>query len=48
MAALIATGQKTLAVAALVDLLFRELGARRLVMVPQELTTGHILAKLQR
>ena len=38
-------GQKALVVPALVELLFRELGAARLVMVPQEITTGHILAK---
>ncbi len=41
-------GQRALVVPALVDLLFRELGATRLVMVPQELTTGHIIAKLPR
>lgn len=39
-------GQKALVVPALVDLLLRELSASRLVMVPQELTTGHLLAKL--
>jgi hypothetical protein len=26
----------------------RELGAGRLVMVPQEMATGHVLAKLRR
>jgi hypothetical protein len=41
-------GQKALVVPALVDLLFRELGATRLVMVPQENTTGHMLSKLGR
>jgi len=41
-------GQKALVVPALVDLLFRELAATRLVMVPQETTTGHILAKRPR
>ena len=41
-------GQKALVVPALVDLLFRELGATRLIMVPQEITTGHVLAKLPR
>jgi len=41
-------GQKALVVPALVDLLFRELGVDRLVMVPQETTTGHILAKRPR
>jgi len=30
----------------LVDLLLRELGATRLVIVPQEITTGHVLRKL--
>src|SRR5260370_486159 len=39
-------GQKALVVPALVDLLLRELGARRLVVVPQEGTTGHILTRL--
>jgi hypothetical protein len=29
-----------------VDLLLRELGATRLVTVPQEVTTGHVLRKL--
>ncbi len=38
-------GQKALVVPALVDLLLRELGARRLVVVPQEATIGHILSK---
>src|SRR5205814_4831752 len=37
-------GQKALVVPALVDLVLRELGARRLVVVPQEGTTGHILS----
>jgi len=39
-------GQKALVVPALVDLLMRELGASRLVTVPQEMTTGHVLTKL--
>jgi hypothetical protein len=41
-------GQKALVVPSLVDLLIRELGLRQLVMVPQETTTGQILAKLPR
>jgi Ppx/GppA phosphatase family len=41
-------GQKALVVPALVHMLLRELGAARLVMVPQEITTGHILVKLAR
>ena len=41
-------GQKALVVPALVDLLLRELGARQLVMVPQENARGHMLAKLLR
>jgi hypothetical protein len=39
-------GEKALVVPALVDLLLRELGATRLVTVPQEVTTGHVLRKL--
>ena len=39
-------GQKALVVPLLVDLLLRELGATRLVIVPQEITTGHVLRKL--
>ena len=39
-------GQKALVVPALAELLLRELGAERLVMVPQETTTGLILAQL--
>jgi len=39
-------GQRALAVPALAELLIRELDATRLVVVPQEITTGHILAKL--
>jgi hypothetical protein len=42
-----AYGQKAMVVPALVDLLVRELGLNRLVMVPQEMTTGYILAKLR-
>ena len=41
-------GQKALVVPALAALLLRELGAERLVMVPQETTTGLILAQLPR
>ena len=41
-------GQKALVVPALAELLLRELGAERLVMVPQETTTGLILAQLPR
>ena len=41
-------GQKALVVPALVELLLRELAADRLVMVPQEMTTGLILAQLPR
>ncbi|PYR59109.1 MAG: hypothetical protein DMF85_08750 [Acidobacteria bacterium] len=41
-------GQKALVVPALVELLLRELGARQLVMVPQENASGHMLAKLLR
>jgi hypothetical protein len=37
-------GQKAMVVPALVDLLLRELGLTQLVMVPQEMTTGYILA----
>lgn len=40
-------GQKALVVPALADLLLRELGASRLVTVPQEVTTGHILTRLR-
>ena len=39
-------GQKALVVPALVDLLLRELGATRVFVVPQEVTTGHILTRL--
>jgi hypothetical protein len=39
-------GQKALATPALVELLLGELGASRLVTVPQEVTTGHILKSL--
>ena len=39
-------GQKALVVPALVELLLDELGADRLVTVPQEGTTGHILTRL--
>jgi hypothetical protein len=39
-------GQKALANAALVDLLIRELGLASLVLVPQEMTMGYIVAKL--
>jgi Ppx/GppA phosphatase family len=39
-------GQKALVVPSLVDLLFRELNASRLVMVPQESATGQILRNL--
>jgi hypothetical protein len=39
-------GQKALVIPALVDLLMRELGATQLVIVPQEITTGHVLRKL--
>ena len=39
-------GQKALATPALVELLLGELGASRLVTVPQEVTTGHILKAL--
>ena len=39
-------GQKALVVPALADLLLRELGGTRVVSVPQEVTTGHILTKL--
>jgi len=41
-------GQRALVVPALVDLLMHELGLRQLVMIPHEITTGHILAKLPR
>jgi hypothetical protein len=41
-------GQRALVNPALVDLLMRELGLRQLVMVPQEITTAHILARLPR
>jgi hypothetical protein len=41
-------GQKALVVPALVDLLLKELSASRLVMVPQEMASGHILSKLPR
>ena len=39
-------GEKALVIPALVELLLRELGATRLVTVPQEVTTGHVLRKL--
>jgi Ppx/GppA phosphatase family protein len=41
-------GPKALVNPALADLLLRELGGRRLVTVPQESTTGHILTRLRR
>jgi len=41
-------GQRALAVPALVDLLLRELGASRLIVVPQESAVGNILAHLAR
>jgi hypothetical protein len=41
-------GQRAAVVPALVDLLFRELGAARLMVVPQSGSTGYILAKLAR
>jgi len=40
-------GQKALVVPALADLLLGELGASRLVTVPQEVTTGNILTQLR-
>ena len=40
-------GHKALVVPALAELLLRELGATRLVTVPQEMTTGHILTGLR-
>ena len=40
-------GQKALVVPALADLLLGELGASRLVTVPQEVTTGNILTRLR-
>lgn len=39
-------GQRALATPVLMELLMSELGLRRLVIVPQETTTGHILARL--
>jgi hypothetical protein len=39
-------GQKALVTPALAELLLGELGASRLVTVPQEITTGHILTRL--
>jgi hypothetical protein len=39
-------GQKALATPALVELLLEDLGFRRLVTVPQEVTTGNILSSL--
>jgi len=39
-------GQKALVVPALAELLLDELGGSRLVTVPQEVTTGHILTRL--
>jgi hypothetical protein len=39
-------GQKALVTPALAELLLGELGASRLVTVPQEVTTGHILTRL--
>jgi hypothetical protein len=39
-------GQKALVAPALADLILRELGGARLVVVPQEATTGHILARV--
>ena len=41
-------GPKALVNPALADLVLRELGGRRLVTVPQEATTGHILTRLRR
>jgi hypothetical protein len=41
-------GPKALVNPALADLLLRELGGRRLITVPQESTTGHILTRLRR
>ena len=41
-------GPKALVNPALADLLLRELGGHRLVTVPQETTTGHILTRLRR
>jgi hypothetical protein len=40
-------GQKALVTPALAGLLLGELGATRLVTVPQEVTTGHILTRLR-
>jgi len=40
-------GQKALVTPALAALLLEELGASRLVTVPQEVTTGHILTRLR-
>ena len=40
-------GQKALVVPALAELLLGELGASRLVTVPQEVTTGNILTQLR-
>jgi hypothetical protein len=40
-------GQKALVTPALAELLLAELGARRLVTVPQEATTGHILTSVR-
>lgn len=40
-------GQKALVTPALAELLLGELGASRLVTVPQEVTTGHILTRLR-
>ena len=41
-------GEKALVSPALVDLLLRELGATRLVTVPQDVTIGHVLRKLRK
>jgi hypothetical protein len=41
-------GQKALVVPALANLIMRELSLRRLVLVPQEIATGHILAARSR
>jgi hypothetical protein len=40
-------GQKALVTPALAELLLGELGATRLVTVPQEVTTGHLLTRLR-
>jgi hypothetical protein len=40
-------GQRALVTPVLMDLLMSELGLRRLIIVPQEITTGQILARLE-